>query len=68
MSLPNTAISSLIPPHPLFVGQDSFCDRATDTGITSEVIYSDDPVWDGAGCGPQSTCCSFNSPHGSTSN
>ena len=21
-----------------------------------------DPLWDGAGCGPTSTCCSFNTP------
>ena len=25
-------------------------------------FYSEDPLWDGAGCGPQSTCCSFNNP------
>ena len=24
--------------------------------------YSDDPLWDGKGCGPTSTCCSFNNP------
>ena len=25
-------------------------------------VYSDDPLWDGAGCGSQNTCCSFNNP------
>ena len=24
--------------------------------------YSDDPLWDGAGCGDSSTCCQFNNP------
>ena len=25
-------------------------------------LYRDDPLWDGAGCGPLNTCCSFNNP------
>ena len=25
-------------------------------------FHADDPLWDGAGCGPLSTCCSFNNP------
>ncbi len=25
-------------------------------------FYSDDPLWDGAGCGDSSTCCQFNNP------
>ena len=25
-------------------------------------IYPDDPLWDGAGCGPDNTCCSLNNP------
>ena len=52
----------MVPPPPLFVGNDYFCDTAIDTGISGGVFYNDDPLWDGAGCGPQSTCCSFNSP------
>ena len=28
-------------------------------GYTS---YPDDPLWDGQGCGPTSTCCTFNNP------
>ena len=35
---------------PSFVGNDYFCD------------YLNPPLWDGEGCGPSSTCCSFNSP------
>ena len=49
-------------PSPTFVGTDYFCD----TGITGHyqdgLFYGDDPLWDGAGCGPQNTCCSFNNP------
>ena len=58
----NTIISDMVPPPPQFVGNDYFCDTAIDTGIPGGVFYNDDPLWDGAGCGPQSTCCSFNSP------
>ena len=58
----NTAISDMAQLPPSFVGDDYFCDTALDTGNVGGVFYSDDPLWDGAGCGPQSTCCSFNSP------
>ena len=58
----NTAISSMAIPPPSFVGDDYFCDTGVDTGRSLEAFYNDDPLWDGAGCGPQSTCCSFNSP------
>ena len=48
---------------PAFLGEDYFCD----TGIAhrpsgSSSLYGDDPLWDGAGCGGGSTCCSFNNP------
>ena len=51
---------------PEFVGQNYFCD----TGITSRAystsdsgqLLSDSPLWDGSGCGPDSTCCTFNNP------
>ena len=46
---------------PLFVGNDYFCDTGSREGYTSR-LYVEDPLWDGAGCGPQSTCCSFNNP------
>ena len=26
------------------------------------IFYPDDPLWDGEGCGQNSTCCSFNNP------
>ena len=43
-----------------FVGNDYFCDsgnRAT-THIPLS-LYSNDPLWDGHGCGHPSTCCQF---------
>ena len=50
---------------PSFVGQNYFCE----SGITrySHDIYgtfhpNGDPLWDGQGCGPTSSCCTFNSP------
>ena len=46
---------------PSFVGNDYFCDTGSRETYTSR-LYVEDPLWDGAGCGPQSTCCSFNNP------
>ena len=51
---------------PSFVGQNYFCE----SGLTQYrgssswgVFYPDsDPLWDGQGCGPTSSCCTFNSP------
>ena len=48
---------------PSFVGQNYFCE----TGITrwngSYLFWpKGDPLWDGQGCGPTSSCCTFNSP------
>ena len=52
---------------PSFVGQNYFCE----TGITlwslrGNFMYiffpNGDPLWDGQGCGPTSSCCTFNSP------
>ena len=58
----NTAISSMILPPPSLVGEEYFCDTGVVNEVAEGVFYSADPLWDGAGCGPQSTCCSFNSP------
>ena len=44
------------------IGQDYFCDTGSQTTAQSQVFHSEDPLWDGAGCGPRSTCCSFNNP------
>ena len=49
---------------PPFIGEDYFCDTAV-TAIQrhpTNVLYPDDPLWDGQGCGQNSTCCLFNRP------
>ena len=49
---------------PPFIGEDYFCDTAVTATQRrpTTVLYADDPLWDGQGCGPTSTCCSFNRP------
>ena len=44
-----------------FVRDDYFCDTGS-RNAAQYVFYGNDPLWDGAGCGPLSTCCSFNNP------
>ena len=46
---------------PAFVGNDYFCDTGSEE-FRQIIFYGDDPLWDGAGCGPLNTCCSFNTP------
>ncbi len=46
---------------PPFVGNDYFCDTASENQFQYR-FYGDDPLWDGAGCGPLNTCCTFNNP------
>ena len=46
---------------PPFVGNDYFCDTGSRNHWQTK-FYSDDPLWDGSGCGSTSSCCSFNSP------
>ena len=38
------------------------CMHEASEGLKTGFFYGDDPLWDGAGCGPQNTCCSFNTP------
>ena len=46
-----------------FVGNDFFCDSGNNGSTSfSSTFYSGDPLWDGQGCGPSSTCCQFNNP------
>ena len=54
----NSPFTGVIPP---FVGQDYFCETGSRSTYQNK-IYSDDPLWDGHGCGAGSTCCRFNSP------
>ncbi len=50
--------NGVVPP---FIDNDYFC--ATGSRQTTEnIFYSDDPLWDGQGCGENSDCCDFNSP------
>ena len=46
---------------PTFVGQDYFCDSGNHLwpGVFQ---FSDSPLWDGAGCGSNSDCCTFHNP------
>ena len=46
---------------PSFVGQDYFCDTAS-RGSLRHQFFPNDPLWDGQGCGSNSTCCEFNNP------
>ena len=54
----DTTYIGVVPP---FVGNDYFCDTGSRNHWQSQ-FYSDDPLWDGSGCGSTSSCCSFNSP------
>ena len=48
--------------HLAFVRSDYFCDTGNELAVNGTAFYPDDPLWDGAGCGPQNACCSFNTP------
>ena len=48
---------------PGFVGTDYFCESGQNNSTSPiHTFFPDDPLWDGQGCGPSSTCCSFNTP------
>ena len=49
---------------PSFVGQNYFCESGITQWDTRTFIFwpNGDPLWDGQGCGPTSSCCTFNSP------
>ena len=51
-------------PVPSYVGNDYFCDTALSSHYNSvpQAFQPSDPLWDGKGCGPTNTCCSFNHP------
>ena len=47
---------------PSFIfGNDYFCETAAIEHPQLR-LYPDDPLWDGEGCGSESTCCEFNNP------
>ena len=49
------------PTLPSFIGNDYFCDTAFEAFYNTvpdyQSIQVSDPLWDGEGCGPTSTCC-----------
>ena len=49
---------------PSFVGSDYFCDTGLSVRYNTVpyALHPSDPLWDGKGCGPTNTCCSFNTP------
>ena len=48
---------------PSFVDQNYFCESGITQWNRQFVFFPDgDPLWDGQGCGPASSCCTFNSP------
>ena len=52
-------------PSPSFVGQDYFCDSGVQGQFNKNFddhLQTDNPLWDGSGCGSDSTCCFFNNP------
>ena len=54
----DTSFNGAVPP---FVSGDYFCDTGSRYSFAKQ-FYSEDPLWDGAGCGGTSTCCQFNNP------
>ena len=43
---------------PSFVGNDYFCESGTASVPTYQLLYTDDPLWDGEGCGgEEGPCC-----------
>ena len=56
-----TAISRV----PSFVGNDYFCESGNPNSSGTSMFYSNDPLWDGQGCGAAS-CCELSYPPGVT--
>ena len=50
---------------PSFVGNDYFCESANPASSYTFVIFANDPLWDGQGCGAAS-CCELSYPPGVT--
>ena len=59
---PCTNSGTAVPPP--FVGNDYFCDTGSKQRFQFGVFYNEDPLWDGAGCGPLNTSTTL---HGFTS-
>ena len=55
---------NISPSTPSYIGNDYFCDTAISSHTHSSLLHTNKPLWDGEGCGPSDTCCSF--PGGSS--
>ena len=51
-------LTSIVPP---LIRDDYFCDTGS-RSKSREVYYTGDPLWDGTGCGSNSSCCSWQGP------
>ena len=58
----NVNFARLAASPPSFVGNNYFCDTGSASAFVGRTFYRDDPLWDGAGCGPFNDCCNFNTP------
>ena len=58
-TIANASFSGTVPP---FIGNDYFCDTGSIEKVKYGSIYLDDPLWDGAGCNSESTCCEWQNP------
>ena len=48
---------------PPFMNNSYFCDTGDLNRTSSQsMLYSNQPLWEGRGCGSNSSCCQFNSP------
>ena len=47
---------------PTFINNDYFCETGSREHYQYPRFYHEDPLWNGRGCGPNSSCCEFNSP------
>ena len=49
---------------PSIIGNDYFCDTGNPgpDNMDVDAFYTEDPLWDGAGCDTISSCCKFNTP------
>ena len=56
----DSAITPGAPP-PAFVGSNYFCESGNSEQPRFNVVYTEDPLWDGLDC-PTNNCCEFNSP------
>ena len=58
-----TPLGDVLPLVPPYVGRNFFCDTGSHArGEPGDLLHLEDPLWDGDGCGPRSTCCGFNRP------